>query len=175
VNLSKPQRGVATGMAVGIAATAVALSLAPQLLVPSTTLQNRLEIFVLSVLLPAITLAFCVGRLAAHRFHTPEDLGGSGLSRGTEKAKLLQAVLQNTLEQLALAVPIYVAWALLAPAELAGGCVIAGMLFLLGRALFFVGYAGGAPKRALGFALTFYPTVALLIGSLAIAARRIVS
>jgi len=35
--------------------------------------------------------------------------------------------------------------------------------------LFFRGYAGGAPSRAAGFGLTFYPTVALLISVVAVA------
>jgi uncharacterized membrane protein YecN with MAPEG domain len=37
------------------------------------------------------------------------------------------------------------------------------MLFFLGRVLFWQGYVRGAPARALGFALTFYPTVAMLV------------
>jgi len=36
-------------------------------------------------------------------------------------------------------------------------------MFVIGRILFAVGYAGGAPARAFGFALTFYPTVFLTI------------
>ena len=175
MNLTKPQRGVATGMAAGILATALGLSLTPRVLAPSTTLQSRLDVVAVSVLLLAIPLAVSVGRLAAHRFHTPDDLDGSGLTRGTDRARLLQALLQNTLEQLALALPVYLAWVLLAPAELAGGCAVAGMLFLIGRLLFFSGYSRGASSRALGFALTFYPTLALLIGALAFAIRRLIS
>ena len=161
-------------MAAGIAVTGIGLSLATNWLSPSTTLQGRLDAFAISILPLAITLAFSVGRLAAHRFHTPEDMGGCGLTRGTERARLLQAVLQNTLEQTALAIPVYAAWALLSPAGLTGWCVTAGLMFLVGRALFFAGYARGAPSRSLGFALTFYPTVTLLIGAVAFAARRFV-
>ena len=39
----------------------------------------------------------------------------------------------------------------------------AAVLFALGRLLFWRGYAGGAPSRALGFGLTFYPTALMLI------------
>jgi len=39
----------------------------------------------------------------------------------------------------------------------------AAILFFIGRVLFWRGYARGAPGRALGFALTFYPTVAMLL------------
>lgn len=40
------------------------------------------------------------------------------------------------------------------------------MLFSIGRWLFAAGYARGAGARALGFALTFYPTVAALLVAL---------
>ena len=173
MNLTKPQRGVALGMAVGIAATALALTVSPWLLPPATSLDVRLVFFVSGCLPLAATLAFAIARLAAHRFRTPEDINGSGLTVGSERARLLQATLQNTLEQLTLAVPVYAAWALLAPVRLAGTCAVAGILFLLGRVLFFAGYAGGAPRRALGFALTFYPTVTLLLGALAFALHRL--
>lgn len=36
-------------------------------------------------------------------------------------------------------------------------------LFVVGRLLFWIGYADGAKARALGFALTFYPSVAGLV------------
>jgi len=173
MNLTKPQRGVATGMATAIVVTALALGATPQLLAAATTLDRRLAWLAFSVLPPALALAIAIARLAAHRFHTPEDLNGSGLRAGTPRARLLQALLQNTLEQLALAVPVYGAWVLLAPARFAAGCVVAGLLFLLGRILFFAGYAQGAPSRALGFGLTFYPTLALLIGALLSAGRRL--
>jgi len=39
----------------------------------------------------------------------------------------------------------------------------AAILFVFGRILFWRGYARGAPARALGFALTFYPTLAMLL------------
>ena len=48
----------------------------------------------------------------------------------------------------------------------------AGLLFVIGRIAFFAGYARGAPARALGFALTFYPTVLLLLAALVTAAYR---
>ena len=39
----------------------------------------------------------------------------------------------------------------------------AAILFFVGRVLFWRGYAHGASARALGFALTFYPSVAMLL------------
>jgi len=43
---------------------------------------------------------------------------------------------------------------------------LSAIAFSVGRVLFFTGLKGGAPSRALGFALTFYPSVAMLISML---------
>lgn len=126
-------------------------------------LELRLQLLAWSLLLPISMLVVCVGRLANHRFDTPEDIHGSGLTTGTERAKLLQALLQNTLEQCVLALAIYLAGALLLPAQLLGWIPAAATMFLIGRLCFFIGYHKGAPGRAFGFGLTFYPTVILLL------------
>lgn len=169
--LSDAQRGVAAGMAgatvLVLAAMAAAVVLMPAGLDLSTR-PGRLPLVALCALLPALTLAASIGRLAGHRFFTPADINGSGLTQGTERAKLLQALLQNTLEQTALALPVYLACGMWAPPALLPALPVAAVAFLAGRALFFKGYERGAPARALGFALTFYSTVALLLGSLVI-------
>ncbi|HEY0179453.1 MAG TPA: MAPEG family protein [Dokdonella sp.] len=123
------------------------------------------------LLLPMLPLAIAVARLAAHRFFTPADIDGSGLTAGTAPARLLQALLQNTLEQVALAVPTYAAALYAAPATAGRASVAAACLFLLGRVLFFARYRHGAAARALGFALTFYPTVLLLLWQTFLLAR----
>jgi hypothetical protein len=99
--------------------------------------------------------------LAKHRFFTPEDINGSALTEGTSRAKLLQALLQNTLEQLVLASSVYVSCSFIYPARCLVAIPAAAAMFFVGRILFFAGYSGGAPSRAFGFALTFYPTVLL--------------
>ena len=88
-----------------------------------------------------------------------------GLTAGSARARLLQAMLQNTLEQGALALPVYLFWALDAPPRLVPAVAGAALLFLVGRILFFRGYARGAAGRALGFRLSFYPTVVLLLAA----------
>jgi hypothetical protein len=126
-------------------------------------LDLRLQLLSWSLLLPVSTLVVCVGRLANHRFDTPEDIHGSGLTTSTERAKLLQAMLQNTQEQCLLALAIYLAGAILLPAHLLGWIPAAATMFLIGRLCFFIGYHKGAPGRAFGFGLTFYPTVIMLL------------
>ena len=46
------------------------------------------------------------------------------------------------------------------------------ILFLCGRVLFVRGYRGGAPSRAVGFALTYYPSVLMLIFVVGAAVRK---
>src|SRR5438128_2262774 len=70
---------------------------------------QRLKLAALAGLAPAAILFISIARLAKHRFTTPQDIDGGGLTEGTERAKLLQALLQNTLEQTVLAIPVYMA------------------------------------------------------------------
>lgn len=170
MTLSKAQRGVALGALSALAFSLAVLVGAAILLVPdawSASLAGRLQTLGLAVLGPAATLLLSIGRLAHHRFGSPADIDGGGLSLGTPRAKLLQALLQNTLEQFVLALGVYGAWAALAPVRLGGVLWGASALFVLGRLLFFWGYARGAAGRAMGFGLTFYPTALMLAGLLA--------
>ena len=169
MSLTTAQRGVMRGMAAGLAMSIVVLSLGAAVQPSSILLDKpfvRLQVAALASLAPTLALAVCIARLAAHRFRTPEDLDGSGLTSGTGKARILQALLQNTLEQLALALPVYAAWSLLGPPHRLNMVLAASALFFFGRLLFFWGYQRGASGRALGFAITFYPTVALLVGAM---------
>lgn len=171
MSLSKAQRGVAAGMAAGVVATLVVLALVAATSawgVEQNNLPDRLVLLASVLILPAVALAIAIARLAKHRFFTPQDIDGSALTTGTDRARLLQALLQNTLEQLGLAVPVYIGWALLAPVSLLPTLAAAAILFLLGRLLFFASYARGAAARAFGFSLTFYPTMVLLLALIAV-------
>ena len=46
-----------------------------------------------------------------------------------------------------------------------------GVVFIVGRLLYFLGYVKAADKRSIGFGLSMFPTLALLIGGLVGAAR----
>ena len=165
--MDKTQHGVARGMGLAmltaIAAFAFSATYVPRVWAIGSDLTSRVTLASWALLLPAFTLFVCIARLAKHRFFTPEDIHGSALTDGTDKARLLQALLQNTLEQSCLAVPIYIATSIIAPASLLLVIPAAAAMFLIGRLFFFAGYANGAASRAYGFALTFYPTVLLLL------------
>jgi MAPEG family len=151
-----------------IAGFAFSATYVPRVWAVGSDLTSRVTLASWALLLPAATLFVCIARLAKHRFFTPEDIHGGALTNGTERAKLLQSLLQNTLEQFCLALPIYIATSIIAPASLLPVVPAAAAMFLVGRLSFFAGYATGAPSRAYGFALTFYPTVLLLLLLLAL-------
>ncbi len=114
-----------------------------------------------------VCLIVAIGNLARHRFFTPADIDGGGLTAGTERAHVFQAVLQNTLEQTVIAVLSHLFWAAVMPFGAQAALPVAAALFVVGRICFAAGYAGGAGARAFGFALTFYPTVILTVSAFA--------
>lgn len=168
--MDKTQWGVARGMASALIAALAVFALAsiylPRVVNWRADLPARLWLGSWTILLPLATLLICIARLAKHRFFTPEDINGSALTTGTERARLLQSLLQNTLEQTCLAVPVYLAASVIAPDFLLPMVPAAGLMFVVGRLSFFAGYASGAASRAFGFAFTFYPTAILLVALL---------
>jgi hypothetical protein len=114
-------------------------------------------------LLPMLTLMISIMRVANHRFSSPDDIDGSGLTVGTSRVLILRAILQNTLEQTVLAVAAYSIWAAAMPQSWLRAIPIAALLFVTGRILFARGYDRGAPGRAMGFGLTAYSTFAMLV------------
>ncbi|HEU0134731.1 MAG TPA: MAPEG family protein [Allosphingosinicella sp.] len=168
------QMGVAAGMAGGFTLTAAAF-LWPDLPPVPADPQSRVAVWIACIACVATWLLVCVGRLAGHRFFTPDDIDGGGVAGNSPKAALLQALLQNTLEQTVLAIVAYAAWLWLAPPERLGLVIVFTAYFAVGRILFFLGYAHGAPARALGFTLTFYPNVGLFLLCLPEAVGRLAS
>ncbi len=161
------QRGVLRGIVIGVGVTVVSLVVVVtiQSLMFSVDLSSaeRIKFALQADLALALWLAFSIGRLARHRFFTAEDIDGGGLSNGTEQAWILQATLQNTLEQTVLAVLVHIIWAVMMPQTWLSALPVAVSMFIIGRVLFVRGYRRGASARALGFALTFYPSVLMLI------------
>ena len=123
---------------------------------------ERLGVAIKSALLPALYLALSIGRLAKHRFFNLEDIDSNSLSGDSLRARSLQSQLQNTLEQFVLALMVYLAWAYVMPSDWMSAVPLAATSFVVGRILFHQNYDQGASARALGFALTFYPSVLML-------------
>jgi uncharacterized membrane protein YecN with MAPEG domain len=90
---------------------------------------------------------------------------GAGLSTNpTPEIKLMQAMLQNTLEQTALSALVQGGFAALAPAQWLQLIPAYTLLFVAGRVLFVGLYKYGAAARAPGMALTLLPTTVMLLG-----------
>lgn len=167
--LDSKQAGVLRGM---LAAAALALVVGvvvivapPAALVPLANTAERLAAAARWDILVVACLVLAIGSLARHRFFTPADIDGSGLTAGSDRAHLLQAILQNTLEQAVIAIGAHLVWAATMPPAWQAVVPAAAILFVFGRIAFVAGYARGAPARAFGFALTFYPTVFMLLAS----------
>jgi len=111
----------------------------------------------------ALSLAATIGHVAALRFESPADIdAAAGGSLDSPHIAIAQAVLRNTLEQVVLAIPAYLALAWVV--EGSGALIpLLAALFSVGRTLFWANYARGAVARAFGFALGFYSSVAALV------------
>ena len=170
MGLSKKQAGVLRGMLIGLSLAVLILLFGVRLnpfdFNSSLSIIDRLATAIVWCLVPMIFLSISIARLAKHRFFTPEDIDGSGLSNGSAQAKLLQAQIQNTLEQATLAVFVYCIWSVVMPSQWLSAVPMASLTFGLGRILFFKGYKKGAPSRAVGFALGFYSSILMMFSTL---------
>ncbi|SDA35398.1 MAPEG family protein [Sphingomonas sp. NFR15] len=170
-NFQREQRGVAIRMVAALCITVVVVAACLELTDPTPLpLADRLIVVARADLLVLVWLAATIGNVARLRFFSANDIAGSASTIGTDRVSRANAVLQNTLEQVVLAVPIHVALAVLVQSSSALIIALA-LLFAIGRFLFWIGYANGARSRAFGFALTFYPSVAGLVIAMTTAAR----
>lgn len=164
--LTDKQKGVIRGVVPAAVLTVAGLGggslLIPMSVLPVDEAGTRLAWALRWTLLPLFTLMIAIMRVANHRFYTPEDIDGSGLTNATPGIQLLRAVLQNTLEQTVLAVSAYLIWAAVMPLRWLRVIPMAAVLFTVGRLLFARGYRSGAGGRAIGFGLTMYPNAAML-------------
>ena len=174
VALRRKQRGVAMGAGTALLLTIAgfaAPALCPAFPAGPPELAGRLSLWASLFALNAIWLVIAIGRVGNHRFAHAEDIDAGVGPAGSDRVRMLQAILQNTLEQSLLAVTAYGAWIMLAPAKWAALPALFAAYFFLGRLLFFAFYAKGAAGRAIGFGLTFYPTVGLTVGAAVFAGR----
>jgi len=166
LKLSDKQKGVIRGVVPTALLTVVSLC-GLSLLIPMSALPvdepgARLAWALPWAALPVLALMISIMRVANHRFYTPEDIDGSGLTVGSPRVLVLRSILQNTLEQAVLAVAAYAIWATVMPLSWLRVIPMAALLFVAGRILFARGYEGGAPGRAMGFGLTAYPTFGIM-------------
>lgn len=172
-DLGREQRGVVRGAAIAAAVSLIVILagwLSRDTIVARSDdplarllLALRLDLALLACLFVAI------GRVAHRRYTSAEDIGGGAAATESAAVRESRAQLQNTLEQVALALPAHLALATLLPPDRMGVIAALVLLFVAGRIAFIRGYARGGPGRAFGFGLTFYPTAAALLAAAALA------
>ncbi len=116
-----------------------------------------------------LCLAVAIFRVSTQRVRSVEDIGGSASPSESTAVRQSRAILQNTLEQVVLAIPAHLALATVLPSERTAVLAALVLLFVTGRVAFAVGYPHGAPGRSLGFGLTVYSTMAAMAGALLLA------
>lgn len=101
--LSSKQRGVTHGAAsaavISLALLWMAVHFNPFEFAEPLAIQQRLSIALNADLLVMLCLAVAIARVANHRFFTLEDIDGAGLTPGTDRAKLLQALCRTRLNR----------------------------------------------------------------------------
>jgi uncharacterized membrane protein YecN with MAPEG domain len=167
------QRGVVISMLAAVLLTAVAFAAVGRYWVPLNRLATgqRLLIAAKTDLFVVLWLAIAISNVARLRFISPIDIAGSGSGPGSQEIQIAAAFLQNTLEQVCIAVPAHLALATLYGGSPALVPVLGG-LFCFGRLIFWIGFRRGPVGRAFGFALTFYPSVGALLLSVFLLLRQ---
>ncbi|WP_420558654.1 MAPEG family protein [Roseovarius sp.] len=141
---------ILTGAAAGLVWALAVLWIGRQIPVPMAMMQPTLMGAAFG---PGVVLALMIGVLAQRRFNDDAAIDGQPL---TGRAAIDAKVLQNTVEQVVLALCI---WPLVGFFLGAGTVLALGIGFAVARVAFWVGYHMAPPLRAFGFAATFYPTV----------------
>jgi len=115
----------------------------------------------LAFMFPGLALAAMIARLAQRRFFDDGLIDGAP-PLGNSGADIDTRVLQNTLEQLALALALWPATGFILAVKGPGVVLMLGIGFAVARIAFWVGYHVSPALRAFGFAATFYPTLLAL-------------
>ena len=158
------QQGVALAMASALATAVLVLGIVALTTKTTETFVPRLQFAIRADLFVIVWLGAAIANVARLRFFSERDIAGSSAEVGSGKVRLAGSILQNTFEQVGLAIVTHLIVA--ATFQRSSALIVALVcLFAIGRLLFWVGYRHGAKGRAFGFALTFYPTVLALLTS----------
>jgi glutathione S-transferase len=115
-----------------------------------------------NLVLALALLEFVVFLMAVGRARDTYNVPAPGTS-GNEVFERYFRVQMNTIEQLIIFVPALVLFAHYVNPLIAAGL---GLLFVIGRWVYFKGYVKDPKKRSLGFMLSFIPNMILLLGAL---------
>lgn len=128
-------------------------------LVPSIPATARTRAVFSSVGLAVLPLVVGIHLMLFRRFNSPELIGGR---TGEDPLTIREIFLANTLEQTVLAVAAILTCGLLVPDQLLRLPIIGAMLFVIGRAGYYVGYSVDPMQRFVGFVIGHYSSLILL-------------
>lgn len=109
---------------------------------PIFLLLSSVQLFFISLLIPTLTYILGIVRIANLRFFD-EKVTNPILQNNTEKLIIYRQYLQNTLEQLMLALITYATLCFVLPIGSIYLILLLSVLFGIGRILFMLGYAKG--------------------------------
>lgn len=162
--LDRDQRGTAHGILLAVIAAALIITigwlLGPPLVPPLPNFPARLAYALKADLFILLWLLLAVAIIATKRFKSPVDIAGSAFGPPSTLIAVDIAFLQNTLEQVVLAVGADLVLSALLRGQEMVLIPLHVLVFCIGRLAFRLGYAGGARGRSFGFSLTFHPTLA---------------
>jgi len=160
--MNNKQQQIAIAMAISLSYTALIFVFGGQLFSPVSETQSSLVYIMTWLLLPTTALVIGIGKLARTRFFDEKLIDGDAPEKNSA-AEIDSRYLQNTLEQFVVAATVFVALGMLLPKHELPLIAALCSSFLIMRILFWVGYQSQPQLRAIGFAGTFYPSVAALI------------
>lgn len=126
-----------------------------------TTIEDKLFIVVRDVVFAAVPMLVAIAVVAAQRLNPSMMVGHQ--ARPNSALDINTRFILNTAEQYVLFVIGQFGLMLFAPRENVKNLIILTVIWLLGRALFWIGYHRNPYLRAFGFGLTFYPTVMIFV------------
>lgn len=128
------------------------------------TTGDRLAYAVKCEFFAALMLLFGVMAVAGQRFFSGQAIEGQ--TEGLPSAITINLrYIQNTMEQLILLIITHMAYAATADSGEMKIIPLLVSLFIVGRICFWIGYHQNALSRSFGFAVTFYPTVFMMIAT----------
>lgn len=123
--------------------------------------EQRADAFAMAALawaVPAFVVMVAILMVSTGRRFSAADIGGQAAGPPSEKLAIKAAFLQNTLEQAVIAAGFFFALAAVAGGAWLALLPVSAALFVVGRTLFYLGYARGAKGRSLGMSLTMLPS-----------------
>ncbi len=126
---------------------------------------SRIVVTPFFALAPGIVLVLMIARIAQRRFFDETLIDGQAPVSGSG-CDIDQRVLQNTIEQTAVALCLWLPLSYLLLDDGLGVVMTLSVGFAIARVAFWAGYHISPPLRAFGFAATFYPTALALIWGL---------